>query len=159
MSLFLSCFPNKPIPMMAQAALGVNYFLCHSYCESLYVTMATVMEGGREAEMTGTSPLKNRPLRTQPEVEILNIFRGNYGDLWNMEDALDVNTRLKHPEYKGWDMMNSSLSRDWDFSEFVAILWLFPTNKAFSIGVVHIDRFLCVLESTPNMSGKQPLAY
>lgn len=46
---FLSCFPYKQIPMTAQAALGVKHFLCHSYSESLYVTMATLMEGGREA--------------------------------------------------------------------------------------------------------------
>lgn len=44
--------------MTAQAALGVKSFLCHSSIESLYVTIATVMEGGREAEMTGTSPFE-----------------------------------------------------------------------------------------------------
>ena len=34
-----------------------------------------VMEGGKEAEMTGTSPMKNRPWQMPPEVEILNIFQ------------------------------------------------------------------------------------
>lgn len=59
--LFLWClyccvFSNKHIPMTAQAA--PQRCLCYSYSESLYVTMAAVMEGDRETKMTGTSPLK-----------------------------------------------------------------------------------------------------
>lgn len=34
--------------MTAPAAMGVKYFLCHSYSKSFNVTMGTVMEGGRD---------------------------------------------------------------------------------------------------------------
>lgn len=118
MYLFLSCFPNKPRPMTAQAALGVKYFLCHSYSESLYATMATVMgQWWREAEMTGTSALKS-PSNAARGWHIKH-FPGNYGDSWNKEDDLNVNTRLKRIEKKGigWSHHCQTL-------RLLIILWL-----------------------------------
>lgn len=83
MFIFLSCFPNKLISTTAQAALGGKYSLCHSYSESICVIMATMMEGGRDDRYI---PFEKQAPQTQPEVEILNIFRAITGiyEIWRM---------------------------------------------------------------------------
>lgn len=72
MSLFLSCFPNKPIPTTAP---GVEYFLCHSYSESLLCNHGNGDEGRqRSGDDRYIPPFEKQAPQTPPGVEILNSF-------------------------------------------------------------------------------------